>query len=181
MEGHVESYLLGLGVGIAVGVIFVAIIKFRMVKGMSLAEKAEYLNKRRARMLPVLAVIFLSQQAAFLSNLGKEPAGSVYALKVSAWLVLSVVILAALATKGFWLEPRAVRDLIDDENTRANRNDAMRWGFLFSMAAAIAVYALTLFRVELSARDAVHLVLTIGIPAALIRWGYLERRALRDA
>jgi hypothetical protein len=74
-----------------------------------------------------------------------------------------------------------VRDLIDDENTQANRNDAMRWGFLFSMGAAIAVYALTLFEQSISARDAVHIVMTIGIPAALVRWGMLERRAHRDA
>ena len=57
----------------------------------------------------------------------------------------------------------------------------MRWGFLFSMGAAIGVYALTLFDVSLTARDAVHLVMTVGIPAALIRWGMLERRAYRDA
>jgi uncharacterized membrane protein len=95
--------------------------------------------------------------------------------------VLSIVLLAALATKGFWLEPKEVRDLIDDENTRSNRNDAMRWGFLFSMGAAIAVYALTLFDTTVTARDAVHLVMTVGIPAALIRWGMLERRAHRDA
>ena len=74
-----------------------------------------------------------------------------------------------------------MRDLIDDENTRANRNDAMRWGFLFAMGGAIAVYALTLFDVPLSARDAVHSVMTISIPAALIRWGILERRAHQDA
>ena len=172
---------MGLAMGVAAGVIIVALVKLRAVKSMSVAEKAEYLSKRRARMLPALAVIFLSQQAAFLSNLGAQKETSAYAVKVSAWLVLSIVILAALATKGFWLEPKAVRDLIDDENTRANRNDAMRWGFLFSMAAAIAVYALTLFNVQMSARDAVHLVLTFGIPAALIRWGYLERRAHRDA
>jgi hypothetical protein len=57
----------------------------------------------------------------------------------------------------------------------------MRWGFLFSMGAAIAVYALTLFEQSISARDAVHIVMTIGIPAALVRWGLLERRAHRDA
>jgi hypothetical protein len=176
-----DDYLMGLAVGIAAGVIVIAVVKLRAVKSMSVAEKAEYLSKRRARMLPALAVIFLSQQAAFLSTLGSRQASSAYAVKVSAWLVLSIVILAALATKGFWLEPKAVRDLIDDENTRANRNDAMRWGFLFSMGTAIAVYALTLFKVQMSAQDAVHLVLTIGIPAALIRWGWLERRALRDA
>ena len=35
------------------------------MNGRSIAERAEYLSKRRARMLPVLAVIFLSQQATF--------------------------------------------------------------------------------------------------------------------
>jgi hypothetical protein len=148
---------------------------------MSVSEKAEYLSSRRARMLPALAVIFLTQQAAFLSTLNSPAPHAAYTVKISAWLVLSIVILAALATKGFWLEPKEVRDLIDDENTRANRNDAMRWGFLFSMAGAIAVYALTLFDVSLTARDAVHIVMTVGIPAALIRWGVLERRAHRDA
>jgi len=177
-----DSYLAGFGVGIAAAVIVVAILKWRLRnKPMSVAEKAEYLSRRRARMLPLLAIVFLSQQAAFFSTPGTRGDTSAYTAKVSAWLVLSIVILAALATKGFWLEPKEVRNLIDDENTRANRNDAMRWGFLFSMSAGIAVYALTLFHVQLSARDAVHIVMTIGIPAALIRWGMLERRALRDA
>ena len=175
-----DAYLIGLAVGVAVGVIILAVVKSR-TNSMSVADKAEYLSKRRMRTLPMLAIVFLSQQAAFVSTLGPREQTSVYTAKVSAWLVLSIVILATLATKGFWLEPKAVRDLIDDENTRANRNDAMRWGFLFSMAAAIAVYALTLFDVQMSARDAVHIVLTVGIPAALIRWGLLERRAHRNA
>jgi|SRR6478672_2138038 len=146
----------------------------------STAERAEYLSRRRARMLPVLAVIFLSQQATFFSTLNSPAPHSAYAVKISAWLVLSIVLLAALSTKGFWLQPKEVRDLIDDENTRANRNEGMRWGFLFSMAAAIGVYALTLFDTTVTARDAVHIVMTIGLAAALIRWGILERRAHKD-
>ena len=176
-----SDYLLGLAAGVAFGLLIVAIAKWRDPKNMSAAQKAELLSKRRARMLPALAVIFLSQQAAFFSTLGVDDGRPVTTLKVSAWLLLSIVILAALATKGFWLERREVRDLIDDENTRANRNDAMRWGFLWSMAAAIGVYALTMFKVEITARDAVHIVMTVGIPAALIRWGMLERRAMADA
>jgi len=86
--------------------------------------------------------------------------------------------LFGLATKGFWLEPKEVRNLIDDENTRANRNEAMRWGFLFGMGAAIAVYVLTMFE-AVTGREAVHIVLSFGIAAALLRWGVLERRAHR--
>lgn len=132
-------------------------------------------------MLPFLAIIFLSQQATFFSTVNSPAPHSAYAVKISAWLVLSIVLLAALSTKGFWLQPREVRDLIDDENTRANRNEAMRWGFQFSMAAAVAVYASTFFDEALSARDAVHIVMTVGLAVALIRWGVLEKRAHRDA
>ena len=177
-----DDYMLGFLAGLAAVLVVAIIVKLlTRKKPMSVTEKAEYLSKRRARMLPVLAIIFLSQQAAFFSTVSSPAPHSAYTIKISAWLVLSIVILAALATKGFWLEPKAVRDLIDDENTKANRNDAMRWGFLFSMGGAIAVYALTLFDVSITARDAVHIVMTIGIPAALIRWGMLERRAHRDA
>jgi hypothetical protein len=176
------DFAIGLVVGLAAVLAVVVVVKWRRRdRPMSVSEKAEYLSSRRARMLPALAVIVLTQQAAFLSTLNSPAPHAAYTVKISAWLVLSIVILAALATKGFWLEPKEVRDLIDDENTRANRNDAMRWGFLFSMAGAIAVYALTLFDVSLTARDAVHIVMTVGIPAALIRWGVLERRAHRDA
>jgi hypothetical protein len=172
------DYLLGFLAGLAAVLVVAAIVKLLIrKKPMSVTEKAEYLGKRRARMLPMLAVIFLSQQAAFFSSVNSPAPHGAYAVKISAWLVLSIVILAALATKGFWLEPKEVRDLIDDENTRANRNEAMRWGFLFSMGGAIAVYALTLFDVTITARDAVHIVMTVGIPAALIRWGVLEKRA----
>ena len=104
-----EKYLMGMTAGIAVGLIIVAIMKWRTGKFASVAEKAEYLSQRRARMLPALAVIFLSQQAAFFSTLGTNDHRPVTAVKISAWLLLSIVILATLATKGFWLERREVR------------------------------------------------------------------------
>jgi len=149
-------------------------------KPVSVADKAEFLSKRRARMLPALAVIFLSQQATFFSQMSGGEHVSAEKAKISAWLVLSVVLLFGLATKGFWLEPKEVRDLVDDENTRANRNEGMRWGFLFAMGSAIAIYVLTMFDV-VTGREAVHIVLSFGIAAALLRWGVLERRAHRDA
>jgi uncharacterized membrane protein len=145
---------------------------------LTVAEKAEYLSRRRARMLPALAVIFLSQQASFFSQMSGSGHVSAEKAKISAWLVLSVLLLFGLATKGFWLEPKEVRDLIDDENTRANRNEAMRWGFLFAMGSAIAVYVLTMLD-TVTGREAVHIIMSFGIAAALLRWGLLEKRAHR--
>jgi hypothetical protein len=34
---------------------------------------------------------------------------------------------------------------------------------------------------NLKARESIHIIMSLGIAAALIRWGYLERRAHRDA
>jgi hypothetical protein len=176
-----NAFTIGLLAGLAAVLVVAAIVKFRTRnRPMSVAAKAEYLSKRRARMLPALAVIFLSQQATFFSQMSGGEHVSAEKAKISAWLVLSVVMLFALATKGFWLEPKEVRDLVDDENTRANRNEAMRWGFLFAMGTAIGIYILTMFD-TVTGREATHIIMSFGIAAAILRWGVLERRAHRSA
>src|SRR5262249_44862519 len=141
--------------------------------------KAEYLGKRRARMLPALAVIYITQQASYITLQQDAAHQAVNTAKISAWLVLSAILLAALTTKGFWLEPREVRALIDDEVTRANRIEAMRLGFIFAMLTCIVVYFMTMFE-PVNGRDAVHIIMSDGLGAALIRWGWLERRAHKD-
>src|SRR5438067_13843981 len=83
------------------------------------AEKADHLSKRRARMLPVLAILYFSQQASFFSALGNGTHRDVDHFKIGSWVVLSLVLLLALATKGFWFQPTAVRDPIDVDSTRA--------------------------------------------------------------
>jgi hypothetical protein len=144
------------------------------------AERADRLSRRRARMLPFLAVIYLAQQATYISALSGDPHRPAEHVKIGAWIVLSLVILAALVTKGFWLQPREVRDLIDDESSRANRLDGIRWGFICGMLAAVGAYFLAQFQ-ALDAGEVVHLVLSFGLGAALIRFGMLERRAHRYA
>jgi hypothetical protein len=141
-------------------------------------EAADRLSRRRARLLPVLAVVFISQQAAYFAE---ADAGTrlVDHVKIGAWLLLSIVLLLALATGGFWLKPKRVRALMDDDVTRANRADAFRFGFLATMTGAIALYLLNVFE-PISGREAIHLLVTIGIAATLLRFGALERRALKD-
>jgi hypothetical protein len=141
-------------------------------------ETADRLSRRRARMLPALVVIFAAQQVSYFS----QPDSGMRAVdhvKIAAWLVLSVVLLLALATGGFWFKPKAVRALMDDEITRANRADAFRVGFLATMTGAILLYFLSLFD-PMSGRETIHLLTTIGIAMALLRFAVLERRALKD-
>lgn len=176
-----RSYLIGVFAGIAAVLVAAAIAKWRARNTpMSVAEKAELLSRRRARMLAPLAAIFLAQQASYFSTPMAPAVRGVDAVKISAWLLLSIVLLAALATKGFWFHPKDVRDLVDDESTQANRNHAMQSGFLFAMGAGICVYVMTMFT-DVTAREAVHIMMSAGIATALIQWGFLERRAYRDA
>ena len=141
-------------------------------------ETADRLSRRRARILPVLAVIFLSQQITYFAGAGEYGTRTVDHVKIAAWLVLAIVMLLALANGGFWFKPRKVRALMDDEPTRANRAEAFRIGFLATMTGAIALYFVSLFE-PLGGRETIHILMSIGIAAALVKFGYLERRALR--
>jgi hypothetical protein len=150
-----------------------------MVDSHSDFATAERLSRRRARAIPALAVIFISQQAAFISEMPMlEPMRNVDVVKVSAWVVLSLVMLFALWSNGFWFRRKAVRDLLDDEATRAHRADAMSLGFLSAILLGIALYLLSMIG-PIHVREALHLVVSTGIAAAMLRFGFLERRAHR--
>ena len=143
----------------------------------TISEQAERLSRRRARMLTFLALIFLLQQGSYFSAGGDRTVDHV---KIGAWVVMSVVLLLVFGTGGAWLRPRAVRDLANDESTRAHRQRATVYGFWAAMGCALGVYAVDLFE-PVSGRDAVHLIFTAGIAAALLNFAFLERRAMRDA
>ena len=141
------------------------------------AMKADRLSTKRSRAMPFLALMFLLQQLTFFTGAG---AGDrvVDRVQIGAWLILSIVMLLALATGGGWIYSRAVRDLANDEATRAHRAEAFNLAFLVAMAASIVLYLITLFE-PVSGREAIHLVMTAGIATALLRFGLLERRAHR--
>ena len=145
-------------------------------------EAAERLGRRRARVLPVLAILFLTQQASFFASETERTGAvirSVDHVKFGAWLMLSLVLLAALYTGGFWFHSRVVRNLMNDDITREHRAQALSLGFLIAMLTAIALYVIDMAE-PVATRVAIHVVVTLGIGAALIRFGTLERRAHRD-
>lgn len=141
-------------------------------------ETADRLTRRRARTLPVLAIIFITQQASYFAG-QMEGHRAVDNVRIGAWLVLSIVLLLALTTGGFWFKPKHIRALMDDEVTRANRADALRVGFLATMLGGIALYFVSYYE-TISGREAIHAMVSFGLVAALVRFGMLERRAFKD-
>ena len=142
-------------------------------------DQAERLGRRRARMLPFLAVIFITQQVSFFASETERTSAvirSVDHVKFGAWMVLSLVLLAALYTGGFWFHRRKVRALMDDEITRQHRATALSLGFLVAMLAAIGLYLVDMAE-PVGTRVAIHVIVTLGIASALLRFGLLERRA----
>lgn len=137
-------------------------------------EIADRLSRRRALMMPLMAVVFLSGQAIYA--IGRVEAGSIIdQVKVTAWVAWALILLALLATGGGFLNSRAVRRLMDDESTRANRGRAYSVGFWLAMIVTIVIYGLTAFD-TIAPRESLHIIVTIAVAGALVTFGYLERR-----
>ena len=139
----------------------------------TISEQADRLSRRRARMLPVLAIFYLAQQVAYFNS----PVGErlVDHFRIGAWAALSAVLLAGLTTGGFWLRRPELRAMLNDELSRAHRADALRIGFILAMLAGIVLYVAGT-AMPMSDRDVIHVIVSFGIGGALIRFGMLERR-----
>lgn len=136
-------------------------------------QEADRLSRRRARVLPVLAIFYLAQQVAFFNSLNGERL--VDHFRIGAWVMLSTVLLAGLVTGGFWLRKPELRAMLNDELSKAHRADAVRIGFILAMATGIILYIVGT-AIPISDREVIHLIVSVGIGAALIRFGMLERR-----
>jgi len=125
-------------------------------------------------MMPLLAAVFLTGQAVYA--LGRVDAGStIDRVKVAAWVAWALALLALLATGGGIFRGREIRKLMDDESTRANRNQAYAVGFWLAMGTTITIYGLTAFD-TIAPRESLHLIVTIAVAGALVTFGYRERR-----
>lgn len=142
-----------------------------------MSEKAEKLSARRARVWPFLAVIYLGQQYSYFSSL--DAGRPVDTLRIGAWAVMSTALLVALVSGGGLLRGKELRAMLNDETSRAHRSDAFGWGFVVAMLTGIVLYIVG--SSQIGEREAIHLIVSLGIATALVRFGFLERRALRGA
>lgn len=143
-------------------------------------EKAEKLGRRRARMFIFQGLIFLIWQTTFFTTPAAEPFRTVDHVRLSAWLVWALVLCLLLATGGGLLRSRAVRSLLDDELTRSHRARACVIGFWMAVASGLLLYVVGMFE-DVTAREAIHIILSVGIGSAIFSFGISQRRAYSDA
>jgi len=138
-------------------------------------EKAERLGRARSRIFFVLAMVFFAGQSLYFTS---SPATRDSPARIGAWLILMVLILLLLATGGFLFTGRNVRELLNDESSRANRIAAQAMGFWATIITLLVVYVESIFDL-VTLNEAAHIVGTIGVGAALISFAVRERRAHR--
>ena len=140
---------------------------------------ADRLSRRRAIGVAVAAIAFLAVQViAPPFVFGGSATGS--PLRATFWALNAIVLFLLLATRGGLIYGQRVRSLIHDDVTRGNHQSAVAVGYWVAMAVALGVFAAA-GRNGFTAREAVYLIVTPSIAAALLFFSWLERRALRDA
>jgi len=136
-------------------------------------EEAERMGRTRSRVFFVLAIVFFAGQSVYFSS---SPATRDSSPRVGAWLILVLLMLMLLATGGFLLRGRKVRDLLNDEASRHNRLASQALGFWVTILSALAVYVESIFD-PVTFNEAIHIIVTLGVGAALISFAVRERRA----
>ncbi|HUP66804.1 MAG TPA: hypothetical protein VM145_01140 [Sphingomicrobium sp.] len=138
-------------------------------------EAAERMGRARSRIFLALAIVFFAGQSAYFAS---SPASRDSSARVGAWLILVILMLFLIATGGFLLRGRKVRDLLNDEASRHNRLAAQAMGFWITIASALGVYVESMFE-PVSFNQAIHIIVTLGVGATLISFAMRERRAHR--
>jgi hypothetical protein len=143
-----------------------------MMKAME-QDPVERLAWRRARMASGLAFGFLAIQATEVS---RGATNERFDLAFALWSAILVVI---LLFGGGWLSGARIRGALNDETTIAHRREALACGFLITLASAFVIYGLSFFK-EVTAAEALRLLITFAVSGSLLRFAGLERRALRQ-
>jgi signal transduction histidine kinase len=144
-------------------------------------DQVDRITRRRARIATVMGVLFISTQGfriasdQAIQSATVRPVDYVQFFASTFWLAMLLVFI--LFGGGLW-RSKSVRAMLNDENTEEHRRRAMASGFWAMIVGAATCYVVTFFG-SVSTREAVHVIITIGEGATLLRFGALERRALK--
>jgi hypothetical protein len=140
-------------------------------------DQVERLTRRRARVATVMGIMFIAIQLS--RTPGEGHLRSVEVVALGGWALWALILILFILFGGGLLRGPAVRALLNDENTNANRRTSLVAGFWAMLIAAAAIYLVTFFG-DVAIREALHIIITTGVAVAMIWFGWLERRALGE-
>lgn len=134
------------------------------------AEKAEKLSRNRAVAWPFLGLaVLVAHQGVFFAWTWDD----VGILPMVIWTVLAIGMIVLTLTGGRWLLPKRLRALAEDEVTRANRDTAIRMGFIAALVMSIIVFVVAPFD-PLPAQRAAHLIFSMSLGISFLVFGLRE-------
>ena len=142
-------------------------------------EIADKVSRKRALAVAIAAGVFLMIQIVTRPVFNSEP-DTAHLSRLIMWALNAAALLLLLYTGGGLMQKREIRALVNDEITRANSRSAVNVGYWIAMSIAMGLYALAGYR-DLTAREAIYLIVTPSVGIALIAFSWLELRAHRDA
>lgn len=138
---------------------------------MTVIETAERKSRLRAASFYLFSVLSLF---TLWSSMARPESDFLRGL----WMGLSFAAAANLLPLARWLKPRnPVARLLDDEGTREHRRMSCTAGFWAAIISSLSVATAVELSAPLVAFDAVRVVSTAAIAAALISFATLELRA----
>jgi hypothetical protein len=137
--------------------------------------EAERLARFRAWIFLVEAMLFVGMQILFFDNPADERARLLNNPRILAWIVWVVVLLAMMSIQGGWRNSKAVRALLNDELTRMNRVKAYVMGFWAAMGSAVGLTLFDMWK-EVTGREAIHIIVSAALGAALLTFALLDWR-----
>lgn len=129
------------------------------------AERAERLSKHRAIVAIGMGTMLAATQTQRMDASGAGPI---------TWIVTGVVVAIFLLWASGLFRNTVLRGILNDEGSDVNRRRSLMIGFWNMLATAVVCYILTYVK-DYGPRDAIQIIMSVGICSALISFGVAER------
>ena len=132
---------------------------------LGVAQRAERLAKQRAMAAIVMGTLLAATQTQRMDVGGAGPI---------SWIVTGLVVAIFMLWASGLGRNTALRGILNDESSDVSRRRSLMIGFWNMLATAMVCYALTYVK-DYGPRDAIQIIMTVGISSALISFGVAER------
>ena len=135
-------------------------------------DKAERYSSSRSALMAVMAVILLINTVI---GVGDEANSMRPWLRHGSWAVMIGLWLVVLATGGGLALSRSIRSVMNDEVSLLNRSKALQAGFWAAALLGLGLYFASR-ELNLSAHEAIRILVNLTLAVALTRYAWLEMR-----